>query len=392
MASLSSAYKSDSLSDEEIRRSKYNLYQDTLDERLNKIQNKSILCTYVATHLFIQGQWFVIDCHKRVQSLLVICERYEKSGVDRNGATTNPNIYHQQLRRARCTSRQEYFITNSCYKLLHTKWPLHYTCKRPDLYLIKITDLNYYIRLATVLGKWTYGLLGTVNLWRNSTHIQQYQKLCKKCVVKYTAWRYVEFSIDRIRDEAGAWLCKTDPVFNWNRTCSQEFYRCADGTCILRHYVCDGIQHCRDNFDELGCSLNSNYLKYNISKYCCHKGTAMFLRFQIDLMPMYQWYQEHRWKVLEEITDSRKPNQQFVTCPVGWSRCSNKNETYCYPNTQLCVFERDIYGSSLYCPNTGNLEDCSTVLLMDICPSMFRCNKSYCIPFHMVRLITEIVY
>ena len=390
LSSLTNNYPSDNLADEEITRSNYDFFQDTLDEGVTNIKNESIFCNFVATHLFIRGQWFVIDCHKRVQSLLVICERYHIQDVDGTDTMSNANIYHQQFRRARCTSRQLYFLTNVCYNLLNTKWPLHHTCRRPDLYLTKITDSNSYTLFVIVLGKWTYGLTDTVNLWRNSTHIQQYQKVCKECVAKYGSWRYVETSIDRIRDEAGAWLCKTDPVFNWNGTCSQELYRCADGTCILLHYVCDGIQHCRDNSDELGCSLNSDYFKYNISKYCCHERTVMLLGFRSDLIPMYQWYQEHRWKVLEEITDSRKPQRQFVTCPVGWSRCTNKNATYCYPNSQVCVFERDIYGSSLYCPNTGNLEDCSTFQLTHICSSMFRCEQSYCIPFYMVRLSTEI--
>ena len=392
---LSNTYKRDNSTEEEVSRFNYNLYQDTLGKRLTNIKNVSILCTYVATHLFIQGQWFVMGCHQRVQTPLVICERYHTSDVDGSGTMTNASIYHLQIRRTRCNSEQQYFLINLCYKLLHTKWPLHYRRESPDLNLTKNNDTkdistDAHIMLAVVLGKWTYGLTDTVNLWRNSTHVQYFQKLCRQCVVKYASWKYFDTSIDRIQNVTGAWLCRTDPVLNWNGTCSKEFYRCADGTCILRHYLCDGIQHCRDNSDELGCSLDSDYFKYNISKYCCHERIVMFLRFRSDLIPMYQWYQVHRWKVLDDLTDTQKPNKQFVTCPIGWSRCSNKNKTYCYPNSQVCVFERDPYGSPLYCPNTGNLEDCSTMQLTDICPSMFRCEKSYCIPFHMVRLITEL--
>ena len=386
---LSNISERNNLAEEIISQSNYNLYQDTLGDGLTNIKNESTLCTYVATHLFIQGQWFVMECHKRVQSLLVICERYNASNVDGNDTITNGNIYHQQLRQSRCSSRLQYFINNLCYELLHTKWPLYHRCKRPDLNLAKDINADAHIMFAIALGKWTYGLVDTVNIWRNSTNVQYFQKLCKKCVVRNASWKYFDDSTDRIPDVTRAWLCRTDPVLNWNGTCSQEFYNCADGTCILRHYLCDGIQHCNDNSDELGCSPGSNHFKYNISKYCCHERILMFLRFRSDMIPMYQWYQAHRWKVMEKVTDSRKPNTEFLTCPKSWSRCSNKNKTYCYPNSQLCIFERNIYGGSLYCPNTGNLEDCATMQLSHICPSMFRCKQSYCIPFYMVSLITD---
>ena len=58
----------------------------------------------------------------------------------------------------------------------------------------------------------------------------------------------------------------------------------------------------------------------------------------------------------------------------------NLTSNHMYPNDNVCLFERDIYGDPLYCPSSEHLMYCEH----HECPGMFRCNGDYCIPKHMV--------
>ncbi len=40
-----------------------------------------------------------------------------------------------------------------------------------------------------------------------------------------------------------------------NQKCSTAHYTCGDGTCILNHYVCDGISNCPDGSSEVRCDI-----------------------------------------------------------------------------------------------------------------------------------------
>ena len=72
-------------------------------------------------------------------------------------------------------------------------------------------------------------------------------------------------------------------------------------------------------------------------------------------------------------------NDSKQGCSTGWAFCDGVTNP-CYPNHLRCSFQRDMYGDSLYCPNTEHLKYC----LQFECPRMFKCRRSFCIPFHMV--------
>ena len=150
----------------------------------------------------------------------------------------------------------------------------------------------------------------------------------------------------------------------------------------MAHHVCDNIQDCPDNSDEESCS-NVCTAGYNCFTHCpinyCHCNSNYIQTSNLCLR-LYVWLQKWTYMQYSSLTLQTIETRDFTTCPDGWSKCNLIGTGSCYPNTNICVFERTIFGDSKYCKNTENLRNC----LDHQCPSMFSCNLTYCIPIHMV--------
>ena len=68
-----------------------------------------------------------------------------------------------------------------------------------------------------------------------------------------------------------------------------------------------------------------------------------------------------------------------MSCPDDHSLCHHKNNSFCYPSTQRCVYQT--YRSTpLFCPGLEHLYHCDEFE----CPSMYKCPGTYCIPTRML--------
>ena len=105
------------------------------------------------------------------------------------------------------------------------------------------------------------------------------------------------------------------------------------GGCVQRSVVCDGVVDCvNDDSDELACSILPN----------------------------------------PDAQKKQLPNYDVSLC----NSFSNKT----YPNTEICLLVRDVYGVTKHCPNTEHLHYCADFR----CPNHYKCQDSYCIPLHTV--------
>ena len=100
--------------------------------------------------------------------------------------------------------------------------------------------------------------------------------------------------------------------------------------------------------------------------------------------PLYKLYYELLSKINLHIKKNSEILQHTFTndlhCPSGWALCTIGDTGSCYPNENICVFERNILGAPLHCKNTEHLIDCYD----HQCPTQFKCRETFCIPIHML--------
>ena len=143
--------------------------------------------------------------------------------------------------------------------------------------------------------------------------------------------------------------------------------------------------HCQDQSDEVECETYCPGYLAHIPKSCACTHISM----DAACIPLHTGYAAinalHFPYTKQDLFREIMAGEVFSNgCAQGWSICSLNNQSECFPNEKLCVFERDKYGFSLYCTNAEHLNLCYMDTLERLCPTMYRCKTSYCIPLSMV--------
>ena len=336
--------------------------------------NTSHLCTFVAGHLFVFGQWYLLECNKTVKSSYIVCEKEHKiTEVLRKSRIIPSDVS--------CLYLHQYYMRGVCYQLLNTTWSdfTENQCREPGKKPVpELSEEN-------VISKWAYQLTNEIGIWKTKLSVTCLRNVCMNCSNQVT-YRWTNHKDCDMDISKRYWLCQTAPSHNSFRY-PGELFKCDDGTYVLLHYKCDKKPHCGDNSDEKSCTWNNDRSNDRDRE---DVNFMMFIEIKDVMIPLYEWYNILKLNMLKfntqyPLIDRQQYNvQNLGVCPSGWSRCSPDKDSACYPNEHACVFQRDIYGDPLYCANTANIKDCPTSSLPHICPSMFKCNQSYCIPYHMV--------
>ena len=174
--------------------------------------------------------------------------------------------------------------------------------------------------------------------------------------------------------------------------CDQLEYQCKDGTCILNIYVCDSYSDCPDDSDEIHCTHVCT-MEFDCGHACsphscscspfyfqCSSSGCLSMDRVCNGIPDCDDFSDETacrystsYQGIEPIT-----LLYFNQCPNGWSFC-NVFGNECFPNNKICVYERWV-NVPLYCSNTEHLNYCAE----HQCPSMLKCDHSYCIPTYMM--------
>ena len=328
--------------------------------RFATFKKHTVMCGVISTRLSSFGQWMLVNCNENILHPMLVCEK----------RIPEQEIQHLQIRRARyeCVHNGIY-VKGFCFSFLRhlQKYCISYNIK---IHLLKI-----------LLSKWSRSRTQTIGYGHfNDSH--------GWCAKRFSA-KHIDHDVHNWYDDIKCnlkdinfWLCQSKLRLIQTKCIGDTQHRCSDGTCIMAHHVCDNIQDCRDNSDEESCSnvCTAGYSCFiECPNHYCHCNSNYIQTSNLCLRP-YVWLQKWTYMQYSSLTLSAIETRDFSICPDGWSKCGLSGTGSCYPNTNICVFERTIFGDSKYCKNTEHLRNC-----MDHkCHSMFSCNLTYCIPFHMV--------
>ncbi len=163
--------------------------------------------------------------------------------------------------------------------------------------------------------------------------------------------------------------------------CSEFYFQCSSGGCVSWRSVCDCVQDCIDNSDELLC--DDSICIREISKspatgidglFHCANGISIPLKLVNDIIPDCP-NQADEEIILEEnntILDDYCQTPDTFSCAYSYPTC--------FSMTDLCVAAFDDSGFLVGCRNGAHLENCE----MFQCPRHFKCPSAYCIPTYYV--------
>ena len=350
-----------------------------LTRHIQKLPNDSLtsiskeVCVIISTGTVTMGKWNYIYCDEPIQMPYVICEK------------TSFNISLARKRRRliirasyECSYRQVLYVTNENFRCVSLKK----SCLASALMDIIFDDSTTIYGHTKYLWKWTMSLTFTIGYMHiNSTHGLCLNKLQKCCYHEYTMWEKNNLcSLERTL----YWRCVSNTK-TISQQCTSREFQCLNGVCILNQYRCDNIIDCLDGSDETEC--------YNI----CTANTDCFIDCKSpECNCLYNYIQYGNrckavyWRYHELLSISNSHMNQFeksqqhrfnreLSCPSEWALCTSGETGSCYPNEKICVFERNIFGTPLYCPNTEHLDDCH----YHQCPTQFKCT-TFCIPIYML--------
>ncbi len=169
--------------------------------------------------------------------------------------------------------------------------------------------------------------------------------------------------------------------------CHDLYYQCGiSGTCVPASRLCDGVRDCLEGEDEAVCPWHQTQSPSPPgaeATFKCSGGTTIPISLVNDLVPDCPGSIQDDETLLSVFLLNRTlyRDTSFQTCPPVYTSCIKDFPLKCYPRNRVCTFEIDVNTKQLkYCRNGAHLSSCST----HVCPSMYKCKKSYCIPFHYV--------
>ena len=346
--------------------------QNLLNVRMNLLSEK--VCVIMTTNILSLGKWNYISCDQHIQMPYVICEK-NKSNISR----IEKSSYKITRTRYECHSGEVTFIANSTQKCLSLKKNCLPSALAEVTFNFKSRD-NGYVRY---LGKWTMGLTFTVGyMMIDNNNGLCLNKIQECCYYKQSRW---EKGIECSVKQTSYWRCVTSTKMV-SHVCKATEFQCKNGVCILNQYRCDNITDCLDGSDETECS-DACTIKFNCFVECKFPDcscSSHYIQNENKCKPLYKLYYELLSKINLHIKKNSEIQQHTFTndlhCPSGWALCTIGNTGSCYPNENICVFERNILGAPLHCKNTEHLIDCYD----HQCPTQFKCRETFCIPIHML--------
>ncbi len=229
-------------------------------------------CTAAVKSLSLGSGWIMIPCDHRHVSVAFICEKRTSRGQGGPGSTVRllPNRTRSIME---CPAR-----SIKVSGLNHPCMTIRSVTKRDaiDQACLNLTGKLFELPeflLSKHAFNWSESDIFVVNMLREMNHrwpvLMEYQPWQISDVVIFQAHGqnaafqfsntslklgHVEIrNVSDMRLFGGIHVACAVPLLLADTSCSSGHFMCADGTCVLSHYVCDGIPDCPDETDEYAC-------------------------------------------------------------------------------------------------------------------------------------------
>ena len=170
--------------------------------------------------------------------------------------------------------------------------------------------------------------------------------------------------------------------------CKLGFYTCQYGGCISSYYICDSYQVCRHSVDEWNCSICSvenhaivssvfciSYCSYstctcgNMYFHCTTQGCVPFCKVCDSISDCLELSDEITcnlsiWISLEQSL--REPGYETVSNCSNFTMlpCEDDKLSLCYARSAICIYEVDLYDTTLHCRDGGHLKECMSKIIL----------------------------
>ena len=361
-------------------------YQSLYGSSQNIADDNGSCLGYSSNILHLQ-KWFRLDCSRVIANVNFLCEiKLNDSLLPRKEFETNILVRAD----AECPILYIMIENSLCISLDQTHSEL------------SLVPNNQYmaLKLSVYLTAWTYyhyssTPLATIQLYRPPG--EQINCTCFQTLSLFFQ-EVKEWFLDQCDCEQVHVLYFAN-IKKLLVKCKFNQHSCDDGTCIAEVSVCDGHDDCLTGEDEQYCAhvctnTSANcFINCQIDEGCaCHDhyyqceigGCIAVSQICNGIANCQNSDDERSCESVQIYIETHK--EQSYPCAYGWALCRALVND-CFPIHKKCVFERDIYGSSLYCESTEHIMYCKD----HKCTPNYKCHNSYCLT-SKIRLIVNNVH